>query len=304
MTEQEHVHRAGTAGGTHSHDHGELSDARLIFAVGLNLLLTVAEIVGGILSGSLALIADALHNFNDAAALVIAWVARRIARRKPDDRFTFGYRRAELIGAMVNLTTLVIVGLYLLWEAGNRLLNPEPIVGPWVVGVAGVALAVDVGTALLLWAMSKGNMNVYAAFVHNLSDAAASVAVLVGGALVWWKGWTWVDPLLTALIAGYILVMSVSMFRRTASILMENAPPHIDLDEVRELLCATDGVGDVTHFHLWELDEEYAAMEARVTVSRDLTVAETHEMGADLKKRLRDELKIDHATIEFEPHDR
>lgn len=288
-------------GGHHHHDHGELSDGRLIFAVGLNLLLTVVEVVGGILSGSLALIADAVHNFNDAAALLIAWIARRVARRKPDDRFTFGYRRAELIGAMVNLTTLIVVGLYLLYEAGERLINPEPILGPWVVAVAGVALLVDIGTAVLLWAMSKGNMNVYAAFIHNLTDAAASVAVLIGGALVWWKGWTWVDPLLTAAIAAYILYMSIGMFRRTASILMENAPPGVDLDAVRALLVEPEAVGEITHFHVWELDEEHAALEACLTIDGSTTVTESNDLARELKDRLRDEQKIQHATLEFEP---
>ena len=283
------------------HDHGELSEGRLLFAVGLNVLLTVVELVGGVLSGSLALIADAVHNFSDAAALVVAWVARRVASRKPDERFTFGYRRAELIGAMVNLTTLVVIGLYLLWEAGQRLLNPEPVMGKWVVGVAAVALVVDVGTALLLWAMSKESLNVYAAFVHNVSDAAASVAVLVGGGLVWWQGWTWVDPLLTAVIAAYILIMSVGMLRRTASILMDNVPPGMDLDEVRAVLVSEVLVGEVTHFHVWELDEERAAMEACVTVGGGMTVDEANEVSQRLKRRLCEELGIEHATIEFEP---
>lgn len=113
----------GVRGAGH-HDHGQaLSDGRLLFAVGLNVLLTVVEIIGGVLSGSLALIADAVHNLNNAAALLIAWIARKVARKKPDDRFTFGYRRAELIGAMINLTALVLVGFYLLWKAGERFLN-------------------------------------------------------------------------------------------------------------------------------------------------------------------------------------
>jgi cobalt-zinc-cadmium efflux system protein len=285
----------------HGHAHGqELSDSRLLFAIGLNLLLTVAEVVGGILSGSLALIADAAHNFNDAAALFIAWIARKIGKRKPDDQFTFGYRRAELIGAMVNLTTLFIVGLYLLWEAVQRLITPEPVLGKWVVIVAAIALAVDIGTALLLWAMSKGNMNVYTAFIHNLTDAGASVAVLLGGALVWWKGWTWVDPALTAVIASYILYMSVGMFRRTASILMDNAPPGLDLDAVRSVLTSPEEVGGITHFHVWELDEELAALEACVTVSGELSVVQVNTLAAAMKTQLRDDLSIGHATIEFE----
>lgn len=288
----------------HDHPHTSqphTSETRLFFSIALNLLLTVAEVVGGILSGSLSLIADALHNFNDAAALLIALVARRIAKREADDRFTFGYRRAELVGALVNVTALIIVGLFLLWEAVQRFLNPEPIAGLYVVAIAGIALLVDVATAILLWAMSRGNMNIYAAFIHNLTDAAASLAVLIGGVLVWWRGWYWVDPALTAVISFYVLYTCVGLFKRTAAVLMENTPPHIDLDMIRALLLSEPAIVSVDHLHVWELDEDTAALETRLTLVSGMTLEDAQQAKSRLKTRLRQEFDIPHTTIEISP---
>ena len=159
--------------GRHSHDHnlGPGGDRRLGLAIAVNLLLTVAQVAGGLVAGSLALIADALHNLSDAAALVLALVARRIAVRPADTDLTFGYRRAEVVGALINLTVLVLIGVYLIVQAGVRLLNPEPVTGWLVVTVAGVALVVDLITAMLTWSMARHSMNIRAAFIHNLADA-------------------------------------------------------------------------------------------------------------------------------------
>src|SRR5688572_18222182 len=165
----------------HSHDTDHLSDRRLVIAVALNLLLTVVEAVAGLLAGSLALLADALHNFNDCGALVLALIARRIGRRPSDERRTFGYQRAEVIGALINLTILVVIGLYLVYESITRFFQPHPVDGWIVVGVSVVALVIDLGTAALLWAMSHGNLNMRAAYLHNLSDALSSVGVIIAG---------------------------------------------------------------------------------------------------------------------------
>ena len=151
----------------HHHDIEMMGDRRLIVAIAINMLLTLAQVVGGIISGSLALIADALHNFSDAAALLIAWVARRIGRQ-PADRFkTFGYKRAEVIAALINLVTLVLVGLYLIYEAIWRVFEPQIIEGWMVIIVAGIALVIDVITAILTYTMSKHSMNIRAAFLHE-----------------------------------------------------------------------------------------------------------------------------------------
>ena len=184
----------------HHHHSKDDSDRSLIVAVSINILLTVFQIVGGIISGSLALIADALHNLSDAASLGIAIFARKISRKPADQSKTFGYKRAEVVAALINLTILVIISLYLLYEAIWRCFDPVSISGWVIVIVAGVALVIDMITALITLRLSKNNMNMKAAFLHNLSDALASLAVIVAGSLIILYQWFWVDTLLLSLI--------------------------------------------------------------------------------------------------------
>ena len=278
----------------------QLSDARLVWTLALNLLLTVGEVVGGLITGSLVLLADALHNFNDCATQGIALAARRLSRRPADERFTFGYRRAELIGATVNLTILIVVGLYLLYEAVRRFIEPREIQGWAVFGMGLATLAVDILTAWLLWAMTKGTLNMKASFVHKLTDALGSVAVLVGGGLIVWRGWYWVDPALTVLLAGYILVQGVVLLRRTAVILMEGRPDDLDLNRLTEVVREVGGVAGVHHIHVWQLDEQHRALEAHVVLRSRAGPDEVEAVKREVKGRLGTEFGITHATLEVE----
>jgi cobalt-zinc-cadmium efflux system protein len=283
----------------HSHADEHLSDRRLVAAIGLNLLLTVAEVIGGLVAGSLALLADALHNFNDCGSLVIALVARRVARRPSDERRTFGYRRAEIVGALINLTILMVVGLYLLAEGVHRLVVPREIDGWIVVVVASVALVVDVTTAGLLFAMSRANLNLRAAYLHNVSDAIASVGVIVAGAAALLWGAYWVDAAMTLAIAAYILWQSLAMIARSIHILMEGAPADVDSDALVAQLETIGGVIEVHHLHIWELDEHHRALEAHVVVD-DEHLARWAEIKQEIKLRLAEEFHIHHSTLEFE----
>ena len=289
-------------GHDHNHSHGteNVSDGVLLWTVIVNLGLSVFEFVAGAISGSVALMADALHNTNDAAALLIAYIARKISRKGADGQYTFGYRRAELIGAMIQLTALILVGLYLVYEAVRRFFDPEPLLGGWIMAAAGVALVVDVITAWLLWSMSKGSLNVKAAFLHNLTDAGASVAVLLGGAAILWLNWTWVDPVLTLVIAGYILFMSFGLLRKTSRILMEGTPPGLSLDAVKETIENLDGVDNVHHLHVWELDEHHRALEAHVVIGEACSMEELESLKATVKTCLGKHFSIHHSTLEFE----
>jgi cobalt-zinc-cadmium efflux system protein len=283
----------------HSHAGEDLSDRRLIIAIALNLLLTLFEAVAGLLAGSLALLADALHNFNDCASLIIALIARRIARKPSDRKRTFGYRRAEIIGALINLTVLVVVGLYLVFEAVARLLEPTQIDGWMVVGAAGVALVIDVATAALLFAMSRANLNLRAAFLHNVSDALASVGVIFAGAMILWFGIYWFDAAITLVIAAFILWTSLSMIGRSIHILMESAPSDVDPDVLTSELEALSGVVEIHHLHLWELDEQHRALEAHVVVD----AAHLHrwtEIKQEIKSCLSKRFQIHHSTLESE----
>jgi len=288
----------------HAHSHGteNIPDRILLWTVVVNLGLSGFEFAAGAVSGSVALMADALHNTNDAGALLIAYVARKISRKGADHRYTFGYRRAELIGAMIQLTALIVVGLYLLFEAVKRFFTPEPLLGDWMMIAAGVALLVDIVTAWLLWSMSKGNLNVRAAFLHNLADAAASVAVLLGGAAVYWFDWYWIDPLLTLLIAGYILHMSLGMLRQTASILMEGAPAGFHVDDLKRDIGTIPDVMDIHHVHVWELDEHRRALEAHIVISHEVSMSKMETIKAEVRQRLHDHYDIEHSTLEMEMH--
>jgi len=281
----------------HHHDIDTMGDRRLGWAIAINMLLTLAQIVGGIISGSLALIADALHNFSDAASLLIAWVARRIGRQPPDHFKTFGYKRAEIIAALINLVTLVIVGLYLIYEALWRIYEPQIIEGWTVIVVASVALVIDIATAMLTYSMSKHSMNIRAAFLHNVSDALASVGVIVAGSLILLYNWYWTDTVLTLLIAGYVLYQAATLLPMTIHILMEGTPEDISIKEVINVMERVEGVSNVHHVHLWQLDEHKNSLEAHVIIT---CFSETEQIKTALKEELEKQFSIAHSTLEFE----
>jgi len=282
---------------THNHDIENMGDRRLLLAIIANMLLTVAQVAGGVLSGSLSLVADALHNFSDASSLLIAWLARRIGRQPADDLRTFGYRRAEVIAALVNLVLLAIIGLYLVYEAAWRFFQPQVIEGWIVVIVAGVALVVDVATALLTWTMSKHSMNIRAAFLHNVSDALASVGVVVAGTLILLYGWYWTDTLLTLIISVYVLYQAATLLPKTIHLLMEGTPEGLSVIDVKAAMEVVEGVKNVHHIHLWQIDEHRRALEAHVVID---CFENTASIKDALKARLGEAFDITHSTLEFE----
>ena len=289
-----------------SHDHGidlEKGDKRVGVAIVANLILTVAQVIGGILAGSLALIADALHNFSDVASLVIAFGARKIARRPADVRMTFGYGRVEIVAALINYTTLIVIGLYLIYEGGMRFIDPPEVKGWLVVILGSVALAVDALTALLTYSMQKGSVNIRALFLHNLSDALASVAVIVGGSLILLYDLRWVDPLITILIAAYILYLAFTEIGGVIHTLMLGSPPEIDTDTVIDAVVDVDGVTEVHHVHFWQMGEHEAALDTHVVVDCDRW-GDLEEIKLAIKARLENEFGIGHSTLEFERSDR
>lgn len=290
------------------HDHGHANidpnsgDRRVAIAIWANGLLTVAQIVGGILSGSLALIADALHNFSDMASLVIAFAARKIARRPADERMTFGYGRVEIVAALINYTTLIVIGFYLIYEGGMRMIDPPEVMGWTVVILGGIALVVDTLTAMLTYSMQKGSVNIRALFLHNLSDALASVAVIVGGTLIILYDMRWVDPAITIGIALYILYLSFTEIGGPIRTLMLGSPPDIDGNDVVRAIQSVDGVVDVHHVHLWQMQENAAALDCHIVVERD-RMGEADKIKENVKSVLHERFSIEHSTLEFEASD-
>lgn len=291
-----HGHRHGHAHG-HSHDTSSTGERRLAVAVAINIGLTVAQVVGGILSGSLALIADALHNFSDAISLIIALWARRLIRRPADKKMTFGWGRAEIVAALVNFTTLIMIGLYLTYEAVMRMFEPVPVEGWTVIFVAGVALLVDVVTAALTFAVSRNSMNIRAAFLHNVADAMASVGVIVGGIVVLLYDWTLIDPIVTLIIAGYVLWHGICEIGGAIRILMNAAPNELDTNEVAAAMAGVDGVAGIHHVHLWQFDESRNSLEAHVLVD---SKTDAGAIKGALRRLLADEFGVRHTTLETE----
>ncbi len=287
---------------THHHPHVHIEDMgqkRLVLAIGINVLLTIAQIVGGILSGSLALVADALHNFSDAGSLLIALMARRISLKPADDWRTFGYRRAETVGALINVTTLILIGLYLVFEAVMRFFNPEPILGWIVVIVAGIAFIIDLATAMLTYALSKDNLNFKAAFVHNVTDALGSIIAIASGALILLYELYIFDAIATLAIAGYVLVQGISMLKDSIRILMESVPKDIEIVELIGSLESIDHVEEIHHVHVWELDEHHRAFEAHIVIDqKNIDLMES--LKTQIKQRLKERYEIYHSTLEFE----
>ncbi|SDI89524.1 cation diffusion facilitator family transporter [Lutimaribacter saemankumensis] len=284
----------------HHHHHPEVDlagDRRVAAAVGVNILLTVVQIVAGLFSGSLALIADAVHNLSDALSLVIAFAARRIARRPADADMTFGYGRAEVVAALINYVTLIVIALWLAVEGVGRFLNPVEVEGWTVVIVAGVALVVDLVTAALILRLSHDSMNIRAAFLHNVADAMGSVAVVVGGTLILLYGWWIVDPIITLLISGYILWHSWQGIGPVIRVLMLGSPDSPRIDEVAHTLCSADGVADVHALHLWRVQEHRVALQAHVVIE---DTAGMDVVRADLKALLEDRFGITHSSLELE----
>jgi cobalt-zinc-cadmium efflux system protein len=287
---------------THHHVDPDSGDRAVAAAVGVNVALTVAEIVGGLLSGSVALIADAVHNLSDAVSLAIAWVARRIGRRPTDATMTFGYKRAELVAALVNLTTLIIIGLYLVYEAIERFFAPVEVIGWLMIWVSAFALVVDAVTAWLTYRLSKESVNIRAAFLHNVADALGSVAVIITGILIVRFGWSWADPIATLLIAGYILWMAGREIRGVVTTLMLGTPPGIEPDEVLAAMETVEGVTNVHHLHVWQISERVTSLEAHL-VTPATSLDEVARIKASLRDMLRERFAITHVTLDTETPD-
>ena len=259
------------------------------------------QIIGGILSGSLALIADAIHNLSDALSLVLAFVARKIAQRPADDTMTFGYGRAEIVAALINYTTLILLGIYLVYEAGLRFINPADVDGWMVVIIAGFALVVDAVTAMLTYALSKQSMNIRAAFLHNVADALGSVAVIVAGTAIILYDWRLIDPAITLLIAGYIIWQSVSEIGGAIRILMLGSPPDLETRTILTAIRGVDGVADVHHLHLWQMQEHQPALDAHVVIETGAW-GDADAIKQAVKATLRNRFSISHITLEIECH--
>ena len=283
----------------HIHKH-EVKGNNLILSILLNLLITIAQVIGGIISGSLALISDALHNFSDVLSLVFSLVAHKLSRRKASLNNTFGYKRAELIAAFINAITLIIVAFFLIYEASSRLFHPEPIKSGLVIWLALLGIVVNGGSVLLLKKDSEHNLNMKSAYLHLLTDMMASVAVLVGGLLMKFYGWFWVDSIMTLLIASYLIYVSYDLIKSATKMLMLFTPDYIDIKEIVREVHKIKGVNKLHHIHVWHLNDEELHLEAHLDCSVDIKMSEFNILLEKIETVLYNEFKINHINIQPE----
>jgi len=271
-------------------------------ALGLNAGFLGVEVVGGLAFGSLALLADAAHMGSDVVGLVVALVAERLSRRPATKRHSYGWRRAEVLGALANALTLVVVVGWIVYEAIRRLPSPQPVEGGPVLVIATLGFAVNAGSAVVLARVAGRSLNMRGAFLHMAADAAGSVGVIAAAIIVLTTGAEWADPAVSLLIAGLILWSTWKLLRSVVLVLLEATPAGVDPEEVTEMLIADEAVVDVHHLHLWSVASDETALSAHLVLADAPSLHEAQAAGDRLKRVLEDEYRITHATFELECH--
>jgi len=265
----------------------------------LNLLITIAEIIGGIFSGSLSLISDALHNFSDTISFVVSYVAIKLKDHDTSYRHTFGLKRAEILAAVINSSVLIVISFFLFYEAIMRLMNPAPIDTNIMIIVALMGLLANAGASLLLKRDSVASINIRSSYLHLLSDAFASGAVILGGIAIDLWNVAWVDPALTILIGLVIIKESYQLLAEAVHVLMEGAPPEISLDEIKAAVEKFPEVTDIHHIHLWMVGDNDVHLEAHVNIN-DMKISESDNLRSKIERLLEVNFGIRHITLQFE----
>jgi cobalt-zinc-cadmium efflux system protein len=282
------------------HNHGNLQGRNLLISIFLNILITAAQVVGGIVSGSLALLSDALHNFSDVISLVVSYVANKLAKKKASLQKTFGYKRAEILAAFINASTLIIVAVLLIIEAIERFQNPQEIETGLVIWLSVVAILGNGFSVLLLKKDSEANMNLKSAYLHLLTDMMASVAVLIGGLLMKFYNVFWVDSVLTFLIAIYLIWMGYDLLKSSTKVLMLFTPEDIPIDKIVAEINSLEGIKNTHHIHVWQLNEEEIHFEAHIDFEKNIQLSEFDDILHEIEEILFHKFEINHVNIQPE----
>ena len=283
----------------HPHDHRSASRRALTIVLLLTLVFTVVEVVGGVLTDSLALLADAGHMVSDVVALALALIALTLAQRPSSPRRSFGFQRAEILAAFVNGLALVLVSAWIVWEAIQRFDDPPEILGGWMLVVALVGLAVNAFAATILLRSGRESLNVDAAFRHVLADLLGSAGVLVAALVIVLTGWERVDPIVSILIAVLIVASAWTILRDSTAILMEETPSGIDADEVARAIVEVDGVASVHDLQVWRITSGFDALSAHVLVGQG---EDCHARRRDVERMIAERFGITHTTLQVD-HD-
>ena len=285
---------------SHNHAHHEVKGKNLLFSIVLNIVITVAQVIGGILSGSLALISDALHNFSDVLSLVFSYIANVLSKRKASINQTFGYKRAEIIAAFVNAISLIVVALFLIFESSKRFLNPEPIKSNLVIWLSLLGIIINGLSALMLKKDADHNLNMKSAYIHLFTDTMASVAVLIGGILMKNLHIYWIDSVLTFAIAIYLIYIGYDLLINATRILMLFTPSNIDIKAIVREVHQISGVNKLHHIHVWHLNEHELHLEAHLDCAEDIKMSDFNIILEQIETILLEKFSINHINIQPE----
>lgn len=266
----------------------------------LNVVITATQTIGGLISGSLALLSDALHNFSDVVSLLISYIANRYAKKEASQERTFGYKRAEIIAAFINAASLMILASFLIYESIVRFIKPQIIQADWVIALAILGILVNGLSVLLLHGSAEQNMNLKSAYLHLLSDMSASVAVLIGGLAMYFYQWFWMDSLLTLGIAVYLLVMGYQLLKESFNILMLFTPESVDLIKLRAAMNVDTRIQNIHHLHVWQVNEHENHLEAHIDFNENISLADFDQILDKIELVLLEDYGINHVNIQPE----
>ena len=285
----------------HNHNSGNnKSNRRIAVAIILNFMICLVEVVGGILSGSLSLLADALHNFSDGMAILISFLARKIGMRSPDAAMTFGYKRAEILAAVLNSSTIIIIAFFLFREAYFRFVNPVEITTNLMIGVGSFGLIADLLSVYLLHPEIHHSLNIRSAYLHLLGDTLSSAVVIIGGLIIYFYGFYYIDPILSVMIAVFIMIQGYQILKQSVLILMERVPAKIDIEEIKKKIRLIPQVNDLHHVHVWQIDENRILFEGHITLNEDMKMSEADNIRKQVEEILESNFHIFHPHLQLE----
>ena len=283
-----------------NHHHHHFKEEYLIITMALNFIITLVEVIGGLLSGSLSLLSDALHNFSDGISVIITFIALRLSKRKNTLKNTFGYKRAEILAALFNSSFLIIISFFLFKEAYLRIQHPRNIESTMMIAVAIVGLTANTISVFLLKSGAKDNINIRSAYIHLFSDSLSSLGVIIGGILIYCFNTTIVDPILTIAIGVYVLKEGFDILKNSTYILMEKTPAQIDILKIKEMVEKIPEVDNLHHVHVWQTNEKQCLFEGHIDIKRDLYLSKAEKIRKDIIYILSNEFGINHATLQIE----
>ena len=285
---------------SHGHSHPELTGKNLIISIFLNVIITIAQVIGGLISGSLSLLSDALHNFSDVISLIISYIATVLSKKKASSNKTFGYKRAEIIAAFVNAATLMVVAIILIKEAVERFIAPQEIESDLVIWLSLLGIAANGYSVLLLKKDADSNMNMKSAYLHLLTDMMASVAVLIGGILMKFYQVYWVDAALTLAIALYLIYMGYDLLKESTKVLMLFTPNTVQVQEIVEAITKIEPIKNVHHVHIWQLNDNEVHLEAHIDFNDDIKLSEFDTILEKIEEEVYHNHGINHINIQPE----